>query len=144
MELGVKQQMGEPQDVYDEPDNLFVAKFLGTPPINIFDGEVIEGKVKIGGVTVGKAESKDMEVFVGIRPEGFEVVERGSFKMTVYQVETIGRDTTLLVKQNENDESTQRIIVDAQYRIKPGDVVKFKVKPQKMFIFNKETGELLS
>jgi multiple sugar transport system ATP-binding protein len=144
MELGVKQQMGEPQDVYDEPDNLFVAKFLGTPPINIFDGVVKEGKIFVGGINVGKAECKDMDVFVGIRPEGFEVVERSSFKLHVYQVETIGRDTTLLVKQNENDESTQRIIVDAQYRIKPGDVVKFKVKPNKMFIFNKETGELLN
>lgn len=144
MELGIRQQMGEPQDVYDEPDNLFVAKFLGTPPINIFDGTVKEGEINVGGAIIGKAECKDMDVVVGIRPEGFEVVDKSAFKMTVYQVETIGRDTTLLVKQDKSDEETQRIIVDAQYRIKPGDVVKFKVKRNKLYIFNKETGELLS
>ena len=62
----------------------------------------------------------------------------------VYMVETIGRDTTLIVKQDENDTESQRVIVDAQYRIKPGDIVKFKIKPNKLYIFNKETGELLS
>jgi len=144
MDFGVKQQIGEPQDVYDSPDNLFVAKFLGTPPINIFDGQVKEGDIIVGGIKVGKAECKDMNVAVGIRPEGFEVDEKGKFALHVYQVETIGRDTTLIVKQDENDTESQRVIVDAQYRIKPGDIVKFKIKPNKLYIFNKETGELLS
>ena len=48
MKLGEKQQVGEPQDIYDEPTNLFVGKFLGTPPINIFNGEVKKGKLLIG------------------------------------------------------------------------------------------------
>lgn len=48
MKLGVVQQIGKPQDVYDSPANLFVAKFLGTPPINVFEGEVKDGKVYIG------------------------------------------------------------------------------------------------
>lgn len=42
------QQIGKPQAVYDDPDNLFVAKFLGTPPINAFNGSVKGGKVYIG------------------------------------------------------------------------------------------------
>ncbi|MBO5776556.1 MAG: ABC transporter ATP-binding protein, partial [Clostridia bacterium] len=48
MKLGVVQQIGAPQDVYDSPENLFVAKFLGTPPINVFDGAIKDGKVYIG------------------------------------------------------------------------------------------------
>ncbi len=40
MKLGVVQQVGEPQHIYDDPENLFVANFLGTPPINIFEGTV--------------------------------------------------------------------------------------------------------
>ena len=51
MKLGVLQQIGAPQDVYDDPANLFVAKFLGTPPINVFDGYVKGEKLYIGGVT---------------------------------------------------------------------------------------------
>ena len=49
MKLGVVQQIGAPQAVYDDPTNLFVAKFLGTPPVNVFDGYVKEGKLYMGG-----------------------------------------------------------------------------------------------
>lgn len=48
MKLGVVQQIGKPQDVYEEPENLFVAKFLGVPAINIFDGLIKDGKLFIG------------------------------------------------------------------------------------------------
>ena len=52
MEAGVVQQIGKPQDVYDDPHNLFVAKFLGTPPINVFEGSLKDGKVLIGDSVV--------------------------------------------------------------------------------------------
>ena len=56
MKLGVVQQTGKPQDVYDDPTNLFVAKFLGTPPINVFVGYVEDGKLYIGEKTPIYAE----------------------------------------------------------------------------------------
>jgi multiple sugar transport system ATP-binding protein len=49
MKLGVIQQIGEPQYVYDEPANLFVAKFLGSPAINTFEGEIKDGKLYVDG-----------------------------------------------------------------------------------------------
>ena len=52
MEAGVLQQIGKPQEVYDDPHNLFVAKFLGTPPINVFEGRLKGGKVLIGDSVV--------------------------------------------------------------------------------------------
>ena len=52
MKLGVVQQIGQPQEVYDNPTNLFVAKFLGTPPINVFEGYVKDGKLYFGGEKV--------------------------------------------------------------------------------------------
>ena len=48
MEAGVIQQIGKPQDVYDDPKNLFVAKFLGTPPINVFNGRIENSSLWIG------------------------------------------------------------------------------------------------
>ena len=48
MKDGVVQQIGQPQDVYDSPINLFVAKFLGTPPINVFEGRVKGGRLLVG------------------------------------------------------------------------------------------------
>ena len=48
MKDGCLHQLGKPQEVYDDPVNLFVAKFLGTPPINVFEGEVRDGKLYAG------------------------------------------------------------------------------------------------
>ena len=56
MRLGVLMQMGRPQEVYDNPANLFVAKFLGTPPINVFEGRVRDGRLYIGDEAVFSAE----------------------------------------------------------------------------------------
>ena len=72
MDHGVLMQMGKPQEVYDNPANLFVAKFLGTPPINVFRGEVRGGMLCIGDAPVLPAAGvPDQEVWAGIRPEGF-------------------------------------------------------------------------
>ncbi|MDD3207300.1 MAG: ABC transporter ATP-binding protein [Bacilli bacterium] len=56
MKDGVVQQIGEPQYVYDEPQNLFVAKFLGSPAINIFDGEIKNGVLFVEGVELEKSD----------------------------------------------------------------------------------------
>ncbi len=140
---GVTQQVGRPQEVYNNPGNLFVAKFLGTPPINIFDGEVKDGRLMIGDADIAKKDIDDREVTIGIRPEGFKMVERSKFKAEVDLVETIGRDTTLIIKHPNDETQTFRAIVDADYGVEPGDTVKFNVKPHKMHIFDKETGEVL-
>ncbi len=143
MDAGVKQQIGEPQNVYDEPGNLFVAKFLGTPPINIFEGKIEGGNLFLNTFKIKKFKADVTECYIGIRPEGFKVVEKGVLAFEVYMVETIGRDTTLIIKDPTDPEGikTIRAIVDAQYRIKPGDIVNFDLKEEKMFVFNKSTGE---
>ena len=143
MELGEKQQVGDPQDVYDQPDNVFVAKFLGTPPINVFEGNVKGGKVLINNIEIGKVKSDDQNVVVGVRPEGFTVVDKGTLQLEVFQVETIGRDTTLIIKDPTDDNKTFRAIVDAQYRIKPGSIVNLDVKENKLYVFDKNTGVVL-
>ena len=68
MKEGVVQQTGKPQQVYDSPVNLFVAKFLGTPPINVFEGKISGGMLWIGEDAVLPAKAPDGEVYVGIRP----------------------------------------------------------------------------
>jgi len=143
MELGIKQQVGAPQDVYDKPSNLFVAKFLGTPPINLFDGRIEDGKIMLGNANIGQLKADDQEVIVGIRPEGFTIADRSSFQVEVDMVETIGRDTTLIIENPTKEGETFRAIVDAEKRIKPGDKIKLNVKKSKLFVFEKDTGELV-
>jgi len=144
MELGVKQQVGVPQDVYDNPENLFAAKFLGTPPINIFEGQIKNKEVLLDGKVIGKSKGKDDDVLIGIRPEGFVLSKTGCLELIIDMVETIGRDTSLIVEDPTKKGETFRAIVDSQHRIIPGDVVKVNVNPGKMFIFNPNTGELIT
>ena len=78
MRDGIVQQIGKPQNVYDDPVNLFVAKFLGTPPINVFDGEVKKEQLYIGSEAVLPAPGvADQPEHVGILPEGIILKEDG-------------------------------------------------------------------
>ena len=145
MKLGVVQQIDSPQEVYDNPVNLFVANFLGTPPINVFVGKVENEKVYVGDSAIGLAEGvNDQEVYIGIRPEGFEVCPDGDLSFVVQSVEYIGRDISI-VGVNENTENeTFRMIVDSDVVVKEGTVVKAKIKPNKLFVFDKITEERLN
>ena len=88
-------------------------------------------------------KADDQDVIIGIRPEGFVVDEKGPLSLEVFMVETIGRDTSLVIHDNSNNSKSYRIIIDAGYRVKAGDTVTFSIKPDKLFVFNKSSGELV-
>ena len=144
MKLGVVQQVGKPQDVYDDPTNLFVAKFLGTPPINVFEGEVRQGQLYLDGKAVLNVPGvSDRPVFVGIRPEGFIPEANGPFEVALSNVEVMGRDVSIVSTHPASVNPVVRSIVDADYKIdKLGySRVSFTLKPHKVFLFDKETEE---
>ncbi len=143
MKTGIVQQIGKPQDVYDDPANLFVAKFLGTPPINVFSGHVKDGRLFIGGDAVMDIQTvKDQEVIVGIRPEGFVLDDNGPLKCKPSNVEVMGRDVSIVSTHDASLNPLVRSIVNADNKIDIGsEYVRYAVKPHKIFIFNKETEE---
>jgi ABC-type sugar transport system ATPase subunit len=71
---GLLQQVGSPQDVYDEPANVFVAGFIGSPPMNLLKGKASGGRILAGDLEVEAARVPDGEVLVGIRPEALHPV----------------------------------------------------------------------
>ena len=143
MKLGIIQQIGKPQDVYNSPANLFVAKFLGTPPINVFNGRIEGGKVIIGSEAVLDVPGiEDQEVHVGIRPEGFVLKADGPFTCKMSNVEVMGRDVSIVATNDASENPIIRAIIDADSPIDPeAETVKFAIKPNKIFLFNKETEE---
>ena len=143
MKLGVIQQIGKPQDVYDDPTNLFVAKFLGTPPINVLEGKVCDGKVYIGEDVVMEVSGvADQEVTIGIRPEGFELDANGSFHCQLSNVEVMGRDVSIVATHPASINPFVRSIINADNKVETNkDTVSYKLKPHKVFLFNKETEE---
>ena len=143
MKLGVVQQVGKPQEVYDNPVNLFVAKFLGTPPINVFNGEVKGGKLYIGQSAVLDVPGvDDRQVFVGIRPEGFILDEQGPLTCKISGIEVMGRDVSI-VSTNENSiNPVIRSIINSDSNLNAAATeVSYSLKPHKVFIFDKETEE---
>ena len=143
MKLGVVQQIGKPQEVYDDPTNLFVAKFLGTPPINVFDGEVKDGKLYIDEAAVLDVPGvSDRKVTVGIRPEGFIPDANGALTCKLNNVEVMGRDVSVVSANSASLNPVIRSIVDADYKIdKNSDSISFSLKAHKVFIFDTETEE---
>ena len=142
MKLGIIQQIDKPQNVYDSPVNLFVAKFLGTPPINVFEGRVENGSVYIGNEKIMEANIPNQELHIGIRPEGFIVNPNGCLTCHVNNVEVMGRDVSIVSTNEASENPVVRSIVDADM-IKSyytGEI-KFSIKPNKIFLFNKETEE---
>ena len=143
MKLGVVQQIGAPQAVYDDPTNLFVAKFLGTPPINVFEGEVKGEKLYFGEVAVMDVPGvSDQAVYVGVRPEGFVVDPEGALTCNLSGVDVMGRDVSLVTTHPASLNPVVRSIVDADSaKNATGDSVSYSLKPHKVFLFNKETEE---
>ena len=143
MKLGVVQQIGKPQDVYDDPVNLFVAKFLGTPPINVLEGTVKDGKVYIGEDMVMEVTGvEDQDVIVGIRPEGFELAENGALECELNNVEVMGRDVSIVSTNANSLNPSVRSIINADNKVDlAAKTVRYNIKPHKFFLFNKETEE---
>ena len=143
MKDGILQQIGKPQDVYDEPANLFVAQFLGTPQINVFDAEIRDGQVWIGKEAVLDAPGKsDRPVWAAIRPEGFIPDPEGPFTCKMNRVEVMGRDVTVVCANDAMTGKNIRAIVSAENRVDPGaETVRFRLKDYKVFLFDKESEE---
>ena len=135
MKLGVLQQIGKPQEVYNDPVNLFVAQFLGTPAINTFTGEVQGGHVYIGSEAVLDAPGvPDQEVFV--------LDENGPFTLDLTRVEVMGRDTSVVAAHPFAQSPSVRAIISSENEVDTGAAkVRFSLKPKKVFLFAAESEE---
>ena len=143
MRDGILMQQGRPQEVYDNPANLFVAKFLGTPPINVFEGQVQNGQLFLGGVNVLPTTGvQDGPVWVGIRPEGFLPEANGPLTCGLNRVEVLGRDTSIVCTHPACQAASLRAIVPSGQEADPRSAtVRFRLRPDKVFLFHRETEE---
>ncbi|MBQ7145263.1 MAG: ABC transporter ATP-binding protein [Lachnospiraceae bacterium] len=143
MKKGVVQQVDQPQKVYDDPANLFVAKFLGTPPINVLNGEVKGGMLYIGEDAVMPVpKAPEGKVTVGIRPEGFVLDEKGPFCCRLSGVEVMGRDVSVLATHEASANPVVRAIISAESKLdEQAETIRYSLKPRKLFLFHPETEE---
>ena len=145
MKDGVVHQIGAPQAVYDDPVNLFVATFLGTPPIHVFQAEVKAEQLYIGGAAVLKTPGiADGEVTAAIRPEGFDLEEEGVLTCKLHRVEVMARDISVVCDHDDCQALVIRAIISAENEVDTRkDTVSFNLKPEKVFLFDPNSGERL-
>ena len=143
---GVIQQHDDPQNLYLEPNNLFVAKFIGNPIINISEVEVKDGVITHPAFNLQASElvesrfRKGLEnghYYLGLRPEDLVPSENGLFTVTVTAVELIGRERILHFTLGEQDIKS---IVSVEHKIEEGDTLSFDLLRHKLFLFD-QNGE---
>lgn len=140
MSMGYVQQIGTPLELYDTPANLFVAGFIGLPPMNFFDVEVKNGQVVCESFAVDlTAEEKqtlkayeNKTIILGVRPEN--IVEGGNIAVDVFSNENLGQ-TTLVNGMAKNHKITCKFREWCNY--KAGDTV--NVSFARKHFFDKET-----
>ena len=141
MSMGHVQQIGTPLELYDSPANLFVAGFIGLPPMNFYDVKVENGSLHGKGFTVELTdEEKDIlsgyngkEITLGVRPE--DIAEGGSLPIKVFSNENLGMNTLVHGHMGDNNRISAKLRGWTNY--KNGDIVNVTFK--RKHFFNKET-----
>ena len=143
MKDGIEMQKDHPQTMYDNPKNLFVAKFLGVPPINVFEGRIENHKVFLGDECVLESDKldQDKKIYIAIRPEGFVPV-CDDYKLTidVNQIITQGRDKSLIAMHDKFLGEQIKVIIDSDIPVSVGKV-SLSIRKNKIFLFDYESEE---
>ncbi|MEM9732847.1 MAG: sn-glycerol-3-phosphate ABC transporter ATP-binding protein UgpC [Pseudomonadota bacterium] len=140
MNAGVVQQVGTPVEIYDKPANTFVAAFIGSPAMNLMEGQLSDGvfkgdNVEIGGLT----KNHNGPVTLGYRAEDAEIVsEAGEISAPVYSMELLGEATMVTMKAGGTLVSVK---ASKEYRANIGDTVNAKVTADICHLFDATTGE---
>ena len=151
---GKLQQLGTPEEIYNQPANAFIAGFVGSPPMNFFDGQLqnggdqwlVKGEGYTCEVTPGQrqslTENASAEVQLGVRPEDIEVLpsESPTAQATVVVREPLGSDLFLTL---ELEGVTFKARTHPDARIDRGDTVPIRFKSTKVHLFNRTTGATL-
>jgi multiple sugar transport system ATP-binding protein len=155
---GLLQQCDTPLNLYDKPKNLFVAGFIGSPAMNLIEGDVAEDGIHIGDYvvsvprdTLAKAGSGEKRLTLGIRPENFELGEgNDGIGIDVAVVEELGADAFLygtVAGLPEDEQLTaNQITARISSRTPPerGSTVRLTIDPAHVHVFSQKTGDRLS
>ncbi len=153
MSMGLLQQVGTPQELYDRPKNRFVAGFIGSPSMNFAEVPAGSGvtELQAGGINIPlppqyreALSGTGNRVVVGFRPEHLELGDVSGDTATIDGkadvVEYLGNEELLHVSVEGADVVA---IVDSSHRVHPGDVVSLKLPIAKLHLFDSESGDAL-
>ncbi|SPF75735.1 sn-glycerol-3-phosphate import ATP-binding protein UgpC [Aliiroseovarius pelagivivens] len=139
MKQGVVQQVGSPTDIYDAPANAFVASFIGSPAMNLVDGELKDGVFRAKNTEITGLSGPDGKVTLGFRAEDANVVESdGEINAPIYTMELLGDATMVSVRISG---ALVSVKADKLFRAEIDDAVSIQVHKDHCHLFDAETGE---
>ena len=148
MRDGWIQQAGKPLDLYDRPENTFVAAFIGSPEMNLLDGELVREvgdlKVRSSGLLIrmpeGLFSDDEQSVTLGIRPEHITIAEDSPLEMVVSLVEQIGAQTYVMGTVAGHK---MRAVFGRMDDVAPGDHIPIALPENRLHLFARESGRSL-
>ena len=161
MKDGYIQQIGSPEEIYDYPENVFVANFIGSPPMNFFKGEMDQGKLIVGNDSIDLSEKNknalktfkdlDKDLIVGIRPEAFSLNDldgrENYIKAQIVNIEMLGDETIIYAEDKKSsvtieEDGSNKIAVKVSGKFKDrnvGDSIKLFVNFNDIHLFDSKT-----
>ena len=161
MKDGYIQQIGSPEEIYDYPENVFVANFIGSPPMNFFKGEIDQGKLIVGNDSIDLSEKNknalktfkdlDKDLIVGIRPEAFSLNDldgrENYIKAQIVNIEMLGDETIIYAEDKKSsvtieEDGDNKIAVKVSGKSKDrnvGDSIKLFVNFDDIHLFDSKT-----
>ena len=138
---GIVEQVGTPKDIYSKPNTKFVAEFIGSPQMNIFNCKINNGIAKIDNHSFNLNKSLNVEdASIGIRPDDMQISDSGSITCKANLVEYLGSDMIIYSSIGNQEFSCK---LSSKIDVKAGDDFKFDIDPSLIHVFDNSSGKRL-
>ena len=136
---GIVEQVGTPKDIYSKPNTKFVAEFIGSPQMNIFNCKIDNGIAKIDNNSINLNKSINVDdASIGIRPDDIQISDSGSITCKANLVEYLGSDMIIYSNMGGQEFSCK---LSSKIDVKAGDEFKFDIQPSLVHIFDNSSGK---
>ena len=142
MNAGRAEQIGTPLEVYERPETLFAAQFIGSPSMNVIEAHAENGSLTIGDCALESGRDLNGPVTLGIRPEHVIPTSDGAMAMTVQMGEPLGANT-LLHGRVTGTQDAFTVSLAGVHHAATGEVIRFDVKPENLHFFDQSNGKRL-
>ena len=138
---GIVEQVGTPKDIYSKPNTKFVAEFIGSPQMNIFNCKIDNGIAKIDNNSINLDKSINVDdASIGVRPDDIQISNSGSISCKASLVEYLGSDMIIYSSIGDQEFSCK---LSSKIDVKAGDEFKFNIQPSLVHVFDNSSGKRL-
>ena len=136
---GVVEQVGTPKEIYSKPNTKFVAEFIGSPQMNLFQCKIENGLAKISDMQINLNNSLNIQdACIGVRPDDILISDQGEYSSSANLVEYLGSDMIIYSSVGGQEFSCK---LSSKINLRAGDNFKFDISPSVLHIFDNTTGQ---